>query len=84
MAGTSAFKTLALIGETCLAIWVAYVFYRWDFNHTPAGFMNFNPFSGPFETVVMPWLLALIPIPAGLFVLHIFRTRRHPRIARTA
>jgi hypothetical protein len=75
MAGTSTIRTLALIGETCLAFWAAYVFYRWNFNQTPAGFLNFSPYAGRFETVVTPWLFLLIPIPACAYVFRILRDR---------
>jgi len=75
MPGTFSLKTLALLGETCLAIWAAYVFYRWHFNQTPAGFLNFSPYAGRFETVVTPWLFLLIPIPASMYVLRILRDR---------
>jgi hypothetical protein len=75
MAGTFSLKTFALMGETCLAMWAAYVFYRWHFNLTSEGmtYWAFDPFMGPFETVVAPWLFALIPIPACLFALNHFR-----------
>src|SRR5277367_6449224 len=60
MAGMFSPKTFALIGETCLAIWAAYVFYRWHYNLTPDGmiYWAFDPFMGPFETVVAPLLFS--------------------------
>lgn len=71
---------LALIVETALLVWTAYVFYRWLVaNEGPAtAFSDLIPYHGIFAVVVVPWLAASAIIPACLVIIAIAdRLRQH-------
>lgn len=64
---------LALVAETVLAVWTAYVAYRWfRVSRTEFGpFADLVPFKGAFDVVVVPWLFGLAVIPACWVVLSV-------------
>ncbi len=65
---------LAVVAEAALALWAAFVTYRWlDASRTDFGsFSDLVPFKGAFAVVVAPWLFALAVIPVCWIALAVF------------